>query len=569
MNILGINYYFHDSSACLVKDDKLVVAVEEERFTREKHTSAFPAQAVTKCLEVGGLQPGDVEHIALAVDPRVHWGMKTAYALANPKGAQGFMRAELRRLWSRDRALKAWLASLWPDPARRPRLHYVEHHLSHVAGSFLVSPYDQAALLGLDGSGEWATSFLGVGRGATVERFHQSFFPHSLGSFYEAATEYCGFRPNYDEGKTMGLAPYGDAEVFHRQVGELVRVDDEGGIHVDLSCFRYQFHGKVRCAPKFISTFGPARPYSKTAPFQPHHHNVAAAFQRVLEERVLAMCRTLRERTRCRHLVVAGGVALNSVMNGRIVRESGFDDIYVMPGAGDNGTCIGAAFYVNHVVLGRPRGFCHDDPYIGNGYSDEELRQTIESCNLPLERHDDIERVAAELLAEGRMLGWFQGKMEFGPRALGNRSILANPCLPDMKEVLNARVKHREPFRPFAPSVTKEAAGDFFETRVEAPFMLKVMMVRPDLRQKLPAITHVDGSARMQTVRAEINPRYHKLLTELGQRTGAPVVLNTSFNIMGEPIVESPLQAIRCFYSTGLDELILGNYVLRKKPVVG
>jgi carbamoyltransferase len=564
MNILGINHYFHDTSACLVKNGELVAAVEEERLTREKHTTAFPARAISLCLRLGGIDAVDVDHVAVSVDPTHRWNTKLAYAARNFQHARSFLKSELRVFTARKRSLDAFMSETWPDPARRPALHHVQHHLSHVGGSFLVSPYDEAALLGIDGSGEWATSLLGHGRGERVDIHQQSWFPMSLGSFYEAVTDWVGFRPNYDEGKTMGLAPYGDPAPFYPAVAALVRVEPDGGIWLDLDYFNHQFHGIRRYSDRFVAEFGAPREKDRDAPFESHHKDVAASFQKVLEDRVLAMCEILHLRTRCKYLVIAGGVALNSVMNGRIVREGPFEDMYVMPGAGDNGTSIGAAYYAQTAILGQPRTFVHDDPYVGTEYSDADLRAAIESSGLRVERHDAIEEVAAELLARGRMLGWFQGRMEFGPRALGSRSILANPMVSDMKAVLNARVKHREPFRPFAPACPREVAADFFETGVPDPFMLKVCYVRPEARARLPAITHVDGTARLQTVEQKHHPRFHRLLTELGRRTGIPVVLNTSFNVMGEPIIEHPIQAIRCFFSTGLDELILGNYVVRK-----
>ncbi|GAB4516159.1 MAG: carbamoyltransferase [Haliangiales bacterium] len=564
MNVLGINHYFHDTSVCLVSDGRLVAALEEERFNREKHTAVFPAQAAAKCLEIGGLSPGDIEHVAVSAVPRQKWDAKLAYAARHTRGARRFMRSELRRYWSRRQALKRWLEEVWPNPARRPHVHYIEHHMSHVGGSFLVSGFDEAALLGIDGAGEWATSLLGHGRGTDIEVFQQSYFPMSLGSFFEAVTDWCGFRPNYDEGKTMGLAPYGDPNVFYDRVSNLVRVEPDGGIWLDMAYFNHQFHDWVRYSPKFVEVFGRPRAKDKNARFESYHHDVAAAFQRVLEDRVLEMSRILHRRTGAKDLVIAGGVALNSVMNGRLIRESPFENLYVMPGAGDNGTCIGAAYCAYNQVLGQPRGPAHDDPYIGTEYSDEQIRDTITRCSLPLERHDDIEAVAAKLLSEGHILGWFQGRMEFGPRSLGSRTILANPTLPDMKDVLNARVKHREPFRPFAPACTRERMSEFFDSRVETPFMLKVCDVLPDKRSAVPAITHVDGSARLQTVDERLHPRFHALISEFGKITGVPVVLNTSFNIMGEPIIENPIQAIRCFFTTGIDELIIGNYVIRK-----
>ena len=403
---------------------------------------------------------------------------------------------------------------------------------------------------------------MGYGEGSNITEFSQSYFPNSLGSFYEAITQFCGFQPNYDEGKTMGLAPLGDPDPFYDKMRELITIDTEGDIKIDLSYFSYQFWGHQRFSRKFVDTFG--APRDKKGEFRDNHLNVAAAAQRVLEDRILDLSNVLHAKTGADYIVMAGGVALNSVANGRVVRESKFKDVYVMPAAGDNGTGIGASYYVYNKILNKPRNFVHLNPYIGNGYTNEEILKVIKESKLNAEYHDDICSEAAKLLRDGNIMGWFQGNMEIGPRALGNRSILADPTSAEMKDKINAEVKHREAYRPFAPSCTVEAASKFFETEVEDPFMLKVCFVRPEARKLLPAITHVDGSARLQTVLKETNPRYHELLSRFGELSGIPVLLNTSFNIMGEPIVESPSHAIRCFFSTGLDVLVLGNYVIKK-----
>jgi carbamoyltransferase len=438
----------------------------------------------------------------------------------------------------------------------------VQHHLSHAAGTFFVSPYEHAAIMAIDGSGEWACAWLGEGRGRTVTCYNESLFPHSLGAVYEAVTEFCGFKPNYDEGKTMGLAPLGDASRFIDKARKTISVDVEGRLHVDLAYFSYQYWGYQRCSALFHQSFG--SPRQAGAEFKPQHQDVAAAFQQVLEECALAMAAVLKRRSQARHLVIAGGVALNSVMNGRLLREAGFDDVYIMPAAGDNGTCIGAAYTVLHQELGQERCFVHDNPFIGNSYDDATIEHLLKQFKLTYRRSDNIAVDAASLLERGCILGWFQGRMEIGPRALGARSILANPACPDMKAKINNEVKFREAYRPFAPSSTVEAAQSFFDIDVEAPFMLKVCQVLPDKQSQLPAITHVDGSARLQTVRRETNPLYHELISQLGQHTGVPVVLNTSFNIQGEPVVESPRDAIRCFFSTGLDYLAIGSFIVSK-----
>jgi carbamoyltransferase len=567
MNILGINYFYHDSTACLVQDGRLTVALEEERLTRQKHTRAFPVHALTRCLDVAGLTPKQIDHVAVSIQPGLDWTKKVIYGLKLGMKVRPFFREELRRTWFNARALRSWFEATF-TAAPRPKLHYVPHHLSHVLGSFLVSPYESAALLSVDGYGEWATTFKGMGRANTYECFGQDYFPMSLGSVYEAATEFCGFRPNYDEGKTMGLAPLGDPDSFGEAVSKIFWVNDDMSLGVDLSYFDYPAYGP-RCGKKFYAVFGQPRKPGREARFEQHHLDVAAAFQKHLEECLLSIARKLRARTREDYLVISGGVALNSVANGRLVRESGFKDLYVMPAAGDNGTAIGAAFYVLNQILGNPRTYVHDDPYMGTEYPDHIIRKIIEGGKLEHQVLPEgaMETKAAELLQRGHILGWFQGRMEIGPRALGNRSILANPTLPNMKDKINAEVKHRESFRPFAPSCPLEDAPKFFEQNVADPFMLKVCNVRPEQRAVLPAITHVDGTARLQTVHANTNPRYYHLLKEFEKLSGVPVLLNTSFNVMGEPIVESPIDAIHCFFSTGLDYLMLGDHLLGKRPL--
>jgi carbamoyltransferase len=561
LNILGINYFYHDTSACVVKDGDLVVAVEQERFSRDKHTWQFPHTAIERALKEAGMEPGDITDVAVSIDPTKHWHRKVLYAPRLGLRMKPFVKHEGVRAWYRQREFKAWWDSFFGS-GKGPRLHNVGHHLAHIAGSFYISGYDRAALLSIDGSGEWSTTWLGETDGQSFRCLSESFFPNSLGSFYEAATEFCGFRPNYDEGKTMGLAPFGDHDRFKEEMGKLVSVDAKGRLHVDTSYFEYDNWGGKRCGAKYYELFG--KPRGRYDEIEKYHEDVAAAAQRVLEDRVLQMCSILEKETTADYLVIAGGVALNSVMNGRILRETRFKDVYVMPAAGDNGTSIGAAYYVHNHVHKSPKRYHHDNPYVGTEYSNDEIEALIKECKLPYERSDDICVDTARILREGNIVGWFQGRMEIGPRALGNRSILCDPTLPHMKDKINAEVKHREAYRPFAPSAIAECAHEFFEIDVEAPFMLKVCQVKDDKKCKLPAITHVDGSARLQTVRKETNPRYHRLISEFGNLSGVPVVLNTSFNIMGEPIVESPIQAIRCFFSTGLDVLVLGDFIVRK-----
>ena len=562
MIILGINFHFHDSTACIVKDGILVTAIEEERLNRQKHTSEFPELAIARCLKVANIEPSDIDHIAISADFSQHNLKKLIYGLKMPKQAKTFFKQEFWRPLSRARKFKRWYGEFFSG--KRPQVHHVSHHLSHIAGSFFVSPYEKAALLSLDGSGEWSTAWTGFGEANKVECFSESFFPHSLGSFYEAVTEFCGFRPNYDEGKTMGLAPFGNPETYYEQVRKIISIDSAGKLVVDLSFFRFQNAGAKRCSSKFYDVFGQPRARSKTAEFESRHYDVAAAFQKVLEEIAINLCQLLHQRTQADHLVIAGGVSLNSVMNGRIIRETPFKDIYVMPAAGDNGTALGAAFYVYNHVLKKTRTYIHNDPYVGTSYSDQEIESCLQKFKLNYEKPDDICETTATLLSEGKIVGWFQGKMEIGPRALGARSILANPVFADMKKKINAEVKYREPYRPFAPSIISERTEEYFDLPVDAPFMLKVCDVLEEKREVIPAVTHVDGSARVQTVHKKTNPMYHQLITALGEKTGVPIVLNTSFNVMGEPVVESPLDAIKCFFTTGLDVLSIGSFIVTK-----
>ena len=564
MIILGLNYYYHDSTACIVINGKLIAAIEEERLNRDKHTRVFPHNAIDRCLKIAKLSYRDIDHIAVSIKPSHNSGRKLLYWAFNIKTIntlKSFVISELHG-FVKQRNFWKWFKTHWETKKKGPKVHFIPHHYCHAPGSFYVSPYKEAALLGIDGSGEWATTWLGHGVDNRVEIFGESYFPHSLGSFYVSITHFCGFIPYYDEGKTMGLAPMGDPEVYKEEVSKLVRVDKNGKLHFDLSYFNFQNLSFERLSQKFYEKFGEGRKQGEE--FTQRHMDMAAAFQQVMEDSVLEICDVLYKKTKADYLVISGGVALNSVMNGRIVRESKFKDIYVMPAAGDNGTAIGAAYYLYNGIFKRPRNFVHLDPYVGTCYTNEEIEMVLKGAKLNYEYFEDIAEKASSLLEKGKIIGWFQGNMEIGPRALGNRSILANPIFPDMKDKINSEVKFREAFRPFAPSTILEAKNDYFDIEVEAPFMLKVCNVLKNKQAIIPAVTHVDGSARLQTVSRELNPRYYDVIKKLGDKTGVPVVLNTSFNIQGEPMVESPKDAIRCFFSTGLDALIIGNYFLTK-----
>ena len=473
---------------------------------------------------------------------------------------------EFHRLQDRHLRFWQWYNDIWPSKKRhQPTVHFIDHHQAHAAGSYYVSPWDSAALLSVDGWGEWSTTWLGQAEGNSLTNISESLFPHSLGVFYSAATEFCGFKVNYDEGKTMGLAPTGDPDRFFGLVDSFVDVDDDGVVGIDLDWFDFpDFHGRL-CGKRLIDALGAMR--SEGGEIEQHHRDAAAAFQAVLEKNVLKLACILSEKTKQQHLVFAGGVALNSVANGRILREGIFDDIFVMPGAGDNGTAIGAAAYVHSEILKAPSRIVHNSPFLGREYSNREIEAVLSSAKAEYRKVDDVATETARLLSDGNIVGWFQGRMEFGPRALGGRSILANPTDPDMKRKINAEVKHREPFRPFAPSVIVERTKDYFDIDVAVPFMLKVGRVHDHMQKAIPAVVHVDGTARLQTVEERIAPTYHRLISEFGRLSGHPVVLNTSFNVMGEPIVDTPQDALRCFYATGLDALAIGDFILEKAHV--
>jgi carbamoyltransferase len=562
MNILGINYIFHDTAACIVADGELAVAIEEERLTRKKHTQTFPYAAIKACLKQAKLSLSDIDHIAVSVQPEKMLAEKLSYAARLNGSARSFIAYEFDRPEARHITFWSWFHECWPSTQGAPQVHFIEHHAAHAAGSYYVSPWKEAAVLSIDGWGEWTTTWLGAAVGSEVRTIRESVFPHSLGLFYSAATEFCGFKPNYDEGKTMGLAPTGDATRFYRDVDSMVEVTPDGELRIDMSWFAFEALGGELCGEKFYRRFG--YPRVDKEPIEQRHKDVAAAFQRVLEEKAISLCRVLEKSTDAEHLVVAGGVALNSVMNGCILRETRFRDLYVMPGAGDNGTCIGAAYELYNGRMKQSKRYHHNNPYLGAEYSNDEIQRTLDECKIAYSRSDDVYEDTVALLRAGKIIGWYQGRMEFGARALGNRSILADPSHPKMKDRINSEVKHRESFRPFAPSVPAEHCETYFDIRVDSPFMLKVCPVRERRRNDIPAVVHVDGSARLQTVERTINGRYHELLTRFGKVSGHPVLLNTSFNVMGEPIVESPLDAIRCFFSTGLDNLVMGDFVICK-----
>jgi carbamoyltransferase len=579
LNILGIGGYSHDSAAALVVDGRIVAAVAEERLSRVKHQGGVPRLAVDYCLREAGLRLEDIDHIGAYMRTGLRLGKRLPYRLAclprHPLYSAGFMGYELLHNLEYARGMQSLRRG-------KARLHYMEHHPAHAASAFLCSPFDTAALLSIDYVGEWDCTWMGVGEGTRLRKLRSMHYPNSLGVFYSAITDYLGFLRASDEYKVMGLASYGEP-VYAEDFLRMLRPGD-GGYDIDLDMTQWPWLPGSRrgyFSPKFLERFGPPR--RKEEPIEPRHQNIAASAQKALEETVLGMARWLHRETGQRHLCLAGGVALNCSMNGRLLRESPFERIFIQPASGDDGIAVGAALQLHGQYAGQtniphpaagapPQGTPFEGgprlelthAYLGPGYTDEEISAALEGGGTPYEVCDDIEARTATLLAEGKIVGWFQGRMEFGPRALGNRSILADPTRPDMQDKLNTQVKHREEFRPFAPVVTEEDAPRFFDGCARSPFMLFVHPVRPEARPLLPAITHIDGTARVQTLRREENPRFYQLLREFEQRRGVPVLVNTSFNVMGGPIVNTPSDAIRCFLGTGIDALVMGNCLVRK-----
>lgn len=591
MDILGISCFYHDAAAALVRDGQLVAAAEEERFTRRKHDYGFPANAIRFCLDAGGIGPADLDYVVFYEKPFVKFERILLSALHTfPRSLKVFREAMIT--WLGD---KLWVKGLIRNRVGVPpeRIVFSSHHLSHAASAFFCSPFSEAAILTVDGVGEWATATMGVGRGTEVRLLREIRFPHSLGLLYSAFTAFLGFEVNEGEYKVMGMAPYGEPRYLD-EVWRLIDLAPDGSFWLDMDYFSYHyspertFNGKFErlfgqprdprmhfftAASGYPSYFGP-RPenFSELARANQHYADVAASIQRVTEEVLLTMARALHRETGMERLCLAGGVALNSVANGRIARETPFREIYIHPAAGDGGGAVGAALYCYHQLLGKPRSFVMDHAAWGKAYSPGEVAAFLRAGGIAYREFDGEEALGAavvERLAAGKVVGWFQGRFEWGPRALGQRSILADPRRPNMKDVVNTKIKFREPYRPFAPSVLGERASEYFalegpERSYPARFMLYVVDVRPEHRGALPAITHVDGTGRVQTVWRETSPLYYRLIDAFGQATGVPVLLNTSFNLKGEPIVASPEDAYRTFVRSGLDALVLENFLVEK-----
>jgi carbamoyltransferase len=591
MRILGISAFYHDSAAALIEDGRIVAAAQEERFSRRKHDAAFPHSAIAYCLAEAGVTADELDHVVFYDKPFLKFErlLETYIALA-PRGFASFKMSI--PLWLRE---KLFQKNLLRDELRtfsenfdKSRLLFCEHHLSHAASAFYPSPFDEAAVLTMDGVGEWATTSAAIGNGHRLEITREIHFPHSLGLLYSAVTYYTGFKVNSGEYKVMGLAPYGEPKYAKLILDNLIDLKPDGSFRLDMSYFNY-CTGFTMTNDRFAALFGePVRkPDQLLTPF---HMDVAASIQAVLDEAVLRLTRSLAKQTSSRNLCLAGGVALNCVANGKVLREGRFENIWIQPAAGDAGGAVGSALAAYHLFKDQPRKTNGADgmsgAFLGPSYPQDEIerRLTAAGAKFAVAAEDDMIETTAQALSQQKAVGWFQGRMEFGPRSLGARSILGDPRSPEMQKNLNLKVKYRESFRPFAPAVLREDVADWFELGSDSPYMLVVADVRQDKRRQMtaveqalfgidrlnvarsdiPAVTHVDYSARIQTVHGETNPLFHALLTRFKALTGCPVLVNTSFNVRGEPIVCTPEDAFRCFMGNELDLLVVGNCVLRK-----
>ena len=575
MIILGINAYHADSSAAIFVDGKLVAAIEEERFKRVKHWAGFPQLAIEFCLKEAGVSYEQVDHFAIGRDPKAKFFKKILYLASHPKGSLSVIKGRLensRKVSSLDKEL-AVISGLQPE-VFKGKVAQVEHHRSHLASAFFASPFQEAALLSIDGSGDFTTTMIGVGKDNDIKVLDSVDFPHSIGIFYTAFTQLLGF-PHYgDEYKVMGMAPYGKP-LYLDKLDEVVTLTNNGLFKLDLNYFRSGTQGVISYGednvPKvetmysdlMIQKFGLAR--KKDEPLSQYHKDLAASVQRKTEKVIFHILENLYTRTGLDNVCIAGGVAQNSVANGKIISNTSFKKVYIPSAGHDAGISIGAALYVQHQKLQVPRQPAIKTAYTGSSFSNTEIKQTLTEKGIPFSQFEDPElfEKITDCLVNGGVVGWFNGRAEFGPRALGGRSILADPRRTDAKEILNLKVKRRESFRPFAPSILKEYVSEYFELNDEVPFMEKVFLIKEEKRNLIPAVTHVDGTGRLQTVDKEISPRYYGLIENFRKKTGIPILLNTSFN-ENEPIVNSPTEALDCYLRTNMDMLILENIIVER-----
>ncbi len=572
MNILGLTSFIHNSSAALVADGNVVAAADEERFTREKFTGRFPQRAAAFCLEQAKIRPADVDWLAFYWNPwrgtlRRAWMMARhlphSLAFFGQRGGDGTAVRGDFSSWRNMVNVSRATRDAFAGESMRFRRRFVDHHTAHAASAYYVSPWEDALILSLDGTGEWTTTLMARGSGNRVQSLRELAYPHSLGALYGAITQFLGYQIYQDEWKVMGLAAFGSPRRA-ADVRRLIRFDG-GGFQLDLSYFNFQLADKGSWfGPRFVELFGPPRREDEPIDSE-RFADLAASFQLVTEEIGLSLVRYLLQvGGGCRKLCLAGGVALNAVLNGKILAETDVEELFVQPAAGDAGAALGAALYVHHAVLNGERSAPLRDAYLGPEYDEASIVAALNEAGIVGTKVADVGEHAAQLLADGKVVGWFQGRMEYGPRALGNRSILADPRRADMKGILNAKVKFREAFRPFAPAVLAEHVSEYFEGAGSFPFMTVVLPVKPEKRSVIPAVTHQDGTGRLQTVERAVNPRFYGLIDAFHRRTGVPVVVNTSFNLQGEPIVCTPEDAVSTYRRSGLDALIIGDYACEK-----
>lgn len=576
MIILGINAYHADSSAAIFVNGKLIAAIEEERFKRVKHWAGFPQLAIEFCLKEAGLTYEQVDHFAIGRDPKAKFFKKILYLAANPKGSFSVIKDRLsnsRKVSSLDKEL-ANISGLAPE-AFTGKIAQVEHHRSHLASAFFASPFDEAALLSIDGSGDFTTTMIGIGKGNTIKVLDSVDFPHSIGIFYTAMTQLLGF-PHYgDEYKVMGMAPYGEPKYLDK-FDDVVHLTKDGLFKLNLKYFRSATQGVISYgddnipivesmySDEMVKLFG--APRKKDEELTQHHKDLAASVQRFTEKVIFHILEHLQKRTGLENVCIAGGVAQNSVANGKIISNTSFKNVYIPSAGHDAGISIGAALYVQHQVLNFKRQPAIKTAYTGSRFTNTEIKNTLQKKNILFtELEDDVlfEKIT-ECLVRGGVVGWFNGRAEFGPRALGGRSIIADPRRNDAKEILNLKIKRRESFRPFAPSILKEYVSEYFELNDDVPFMEKVFLIKKEKRSEIPAVTHVDGTGRLQSVDKEISPRYYALIETFRKKTGVPILLNTSFN-ENEPIVNSPSEALDCYLRTNMDMLVMENIVVERE----
>ena len=576
MYILGINAYHGDASACLIEDGEVVLAIEEERLNRQKHSAGFPTQSIQACLDEAGIALQDVDHIGISTDPSANLKNKIVYSLSRITKIRKMLKERLAKV-GKTKDLQTVLSEEFDISKDEisAEIHNVEHHLAHMASCFYVSPFEKAAIFTLDGMGDFVSSKWGTGHGNNMDILGQIEYPHSVGYLYTAITQYLGFPYYGDEGKVMGLAPYGEANYLEEFARILRPTVNRVGFELELDFFRHHEHGiemqwedgqpKVgqMYSSKLIELLGPPR--EPKSEYTKHYKDVAASLQKHLEIVVMENLEMLSKETGHTNLCLAGGVALNSVMNGKIRQQTPFEELYIHPNAGDGGTALGAAYFIWNHELDKPKPQPLEHAYLGVAFSDDSIEVALKEAGLDANRVSDEELYdqTTDHIIDGKVIGWFQGRMEWGPRALGSRSIVVDPRRKDMKDILNSRIKRRESFRPFAPSILKEHTGEFFEQDYPAPAMLMVYTIKEEKRSVIPAVTHVDGTGRLQTVDREHAPKYYQLIDTFREKTGVPVLLNTSFN-ENEPIVCTPEDAINCFQRTKMDVLAIGNYVITK-----